>query len=149
MIAVNEPFRLAPVGPPQAYKTYEVVRPMATHTRPATCEEAGCLAYQRGWTTRVPAGSDLEAAVRASGRRWASRTPDCAGVVAYVFDAGTECFLSHTHRAPIERPSIYRVRDGDWRGNPSGRGRVHARPQDWVEDFAAHTDKIADALRKG
>jgi hypothetical protein len=142
-------FRLAPVGPPQAYKSYEIVRPRATHSRQATCEEVGCLAFQCGWTTRVPAGSDLEAAVRASGRQWLRAMAEPGGVTAYLFAPGTECFLSHTHRVPIERPSIYRVRDGDWRGNPSGRSRTHVRPEDWAEDFATHTDKITNELKKG
>jgi hypothetical protein len=141
-------FRVDPVGPPGAYKTYEIVRPRATHSRQATCEEVGCPAHRWGWTTRVPVGSDLEAAVRASGRAPASRHQDGA-VAVYIFAPGTECFESHLHRVPVERPSIYLVRDGDWRGNPSGQGRVHARPEDWVEDFSAHTDKIANELRKG
>ncbi|MGD2042050.1 MAG: hypothetical protein PVJ28_00250, partial [Acidimicrobiia bacterium] len=133
---MNRAFRIDPVGPVSSYKTYEMVRPRATHSRPATCEEVGCRAFLGGWTTRVPAGSDLEAVMRGAGRTWSRSWAEPGGVTAYLFPPGTECFLSHEHRVPVDRPSIYRVRDGDWRGNPSGRYRMHTRPEDWVEDFS-------------
>lgn len=142
-------FRISPVGPASAYRSYEILRPRATHTRAATCEEVDCRPHRWGWTTRVPAGSDLERLLRSSGRAWSGRTAEAGGVVAYLFGPGTECFRSHEHRLPVMRPSIYRVRDGDWRGNPSGFLRMHARPEDWAEDFAQHTDTIATAVRRG
>jgi hypothetical protein len=41
------------------------------------------------------------------------------------------------------------VRDGDFRGNPTGRRRMHASGADWVEDFAEHQAKLADQQQKG
>jgi hypothetical protein len=50
----------------------------------------------------------------------------------------------------VGRPELFIVRGGDYRGNPLGTPtRVHARPEDWVEDFSTHTQAIADRLEKG
>lgn len=142
-------FRLQPVGPASAYSTYGFRRPAATHSRPATCEEVDCEPYMYGWTTRVPTGSALEATLRASGRPWLRATAEPDGVTAYLFAPGTPCFRAHEHRVQLDRPSLYFVRDGDWRGNPTGHVRRHVRAEDWVEDFATHTDQIADQIRRG
>jgi hypothetical protein len=44
---------------------------------------------------------------------------------------------------PLERPELYVVRGGDWRGNPRGEVRRHSGPDSWVNDFAEHQDRIA------
>ena len=46
--------RVRPVGPPQAYKTYQVAVPRSSYRR-ATCEEFGCLNYRRGFKVAVRA----------------------------------------------------------------------------------------------
>lgn len=135
-------------APVTAMKTYAVAAPVATHFRPASCEEVGCLNYHNGWITKVPVDSDLEDIVKRSGRKWQYRSVR-AGVAAYTFAPGTACFNASTHRVPLERPALFVVRDGDHRGNPTGRQMQHTRPEFWVEDFAEHQQGIKDARDKG
>lgn len=140
--------RVQPVGPPEAYKTYQVSTP-ATHMRPATCAEVECPNHLLGWETFVPAGNErAHFLIRTSGRRYIAEPPNAAGVTRYVFEAGQACFKAPTHRVQV-RPELYVVRGGDWRGNPRGTVRRHVRPADWVEDFAEHLDDIATEARKG
>jgi hypothetical protein len=132
--------RIVPALGPAAYVTYSIASPIATHTRPATCEEVNCPAYLSGWTTRAPA--DLVPVVQSSGRRPAAVTRDGAETV-FTFAPGTECFRSSTHRVSLDRPEVFLRRGGDWRGNPAGLSPYrHARPGDWVEDFAEHQARI-------
>lgn len=138
--------RVAPVGPVQAYKTYQVSSPFSTHWRKATCEEVDCPNYLRGWKTILPVGSDLLDVVRKSGRPFTEERD--AAVVTFTFGPGLQCFDVSKHQVQF-RPERYLVRDGDHRGNPTGRVREHTRPADWVEDFALHADKIAQEIKKG
>lgn len=139
--------RATPVGRIDQYKTYTIAVPK-THTRPASCEEVGCLNYHNGFAVPVPAGDERRAfLLRTSGRPYTTELrPD--GVTLYKFAAGTVCFAASTHTIQVQ-PELYIVRDGDWRGNPTGRRRTHVRPADWVEDFAEHLDDIHDEVRKG
>jgi hypothetical protein len=139
--------RIQPVGPVQAYKTYQVSTPRS-HTRPASCAEVGCEPYAKGWTTvlHVVDQAQLVHTVRTSGRPFREATDGTQ--VTFVFEPGTRCFRAAEHRVQV-RPEIYVVRDGDWRGNPTGRSRQHDRPEHWVEDFALHQDRIITDLRKG
>lgn len=136
-------FRLQPQGPPQAYKTYQIVSPISTHHRPATCAEVGCAAYEHGWQTRVEGLSPgLLHLARTSGRTYVELQV-AAGETWLVFEAGQPCFRAKTHTVPLERPELYVVRGGDWRGNPRGDVRRHSGPDSWVNDFAEHQDRIA------
>ena len=145
---------IQPAGPPNAYKTYELRSPLATHHRPATCEEVGCLQWARGWLTTVPAGSGDEQLVRrmASGemdnrRRYFTETRD-GGMISFRFEAGTSCFRVGTHTTNLGRPPIMIVRDGDFRAS-TGNSRVHSREDDWVDDFATHQQQLADEIERG
>lgn len=141
--------RIEPQLPAAAYKTYQIISPKSTHFRKATCEEVDCPAYRNGWITRVPANSDLENLVRNSGRRWRGLKHEGAEVV-FIFDPGTECFESSKHTVRLERPEIYVVTGGDFRGNPLGTEPVrHKNAADWVDDFANHQDKIARQIERG
>jgi hypothetical protein len=137
--------RLEPAGPVHAYQTYQIVSPISTHFRDGTCDEAGCLAQRNGWRTTVDESTDLGARQahyirKQSGRRFTeSRTE--TGLTAFTFEAGQRCFA--THKVPLERPELYVVRGGDWRGNPRGEVRRHSGPDSWVNDFAEHQDRIA------
>jgi hypothetical protein len=92
---------------------------------------------------------DLVEAARKSGRRY--REEHIAeGQTYLVFDAGQPCFRASQHRARVDRPPLYIVRDGDYRGNPRGtKARLHQNPANWVEDFATHQQAIADEIEKG
>lgn len=144
--------RITPNLPAQVYKTYQIVQPLATHFRPATCEEAGCGAYERGWRTAVDETTELGQRQahyirRLSGRRFVEeRHPE--GMTAFVFEPGQRCFAQH--QVPLEREPWYFVRGGDWRGNPL---RIppyqHTRGEHWVEDFAEHQARLNEAIERG
>ncbi len=134
------------IVPVTAMKTYSVVAPTATHWRDATCEEVTCANHESGWRTKVDESTDLgmrQAAYirKQSGRRYREER-DEVGLTVFTFEAGQRCVAQH--RAPVGRPELFFVCDGDHRGNPTGNRRVHVRPEDWVEDFALHQDRLAD-----
>ncbi|MFI6251516.1 hypothetical protein [Streptomyces sp. NPDC051016] len=142
--------RIQPQMGAAAYKTYEVRSPLTTHFRPATCADVGCLHYLNGWQVRVETlTEDLLHAARNSGRRYVEQHI-ADGETWLVFEAGQPCFKAGQHRAPVGRAPLYLVRDGDHRGNPRGtKARLHQRPENWVEDFAEHQQKLADEIEKG
>jgi hypothetical protein len=143
---LSRPQPLMGVG---AYRTYEMRAPLGTHFRPATCPEVQCLHYLRGWRVHLEALTpDLVEAARTSGRRYREETVG-EGQTYLVFEPGQLCFRVSEHRARLDRAPLFVVRDGDYRGNPTGRGRQHTRSEDWVEDFAAHQQAIADEIEKG
>ena len=140
-------FRITPQMPASAYKTYQILSPVATHYRTGTCDEAGCLAYQHGWQTNVDEATDLGQRqahyIRTlCGRRFTERRTEL-GITAFTFQPGQKCFA--THKVPLDRPEFYVVRGGDWRGNPRGEVRRHSSGDSWVNDFAEHQDRIARA----
>lgn len=150
MGAIVQLNRIQPAMPPQAYKTFAMVSPIETHMRQATCEEVGCDHYTQGWKVHVEALTpDLLHAAKTSGRRYREEHV-AEGHTYLVFEPGQACFKAATHRAPIGRPPIFLVRDGDFRGNPRGtQTRRYDRPDQWVDDFATHQDMLADEIRKG
>jgi hypothetical protein len=142
---MNQPFRLDPAMGVGSYKTYSIRQPKTAQTRIGTCEQAGCEAWEFGWRTIVPAGSAQADYIRAkSGRRFTETVEN--GICTFTFHPGQKCFGEHH---VLDRPQFYLVRDGDWRGNPTGRQRMHTTGDYWVEDFAEHQAKLADQIEKG
>ena len=145
-----QPFRITPMLSVGAYKSYALAAPIQTHTRPARCEEVDCPNYLNGWRTLVDTATPL-------GQRQARYITERAGrsyvasiegaQLVFTFAAGQQCFAQHT--VPLGREPIYIVRDGDWRGNPTGRRRVHVRAEDWVDDFRTHQDALTTEIEKG
>ncbi|MFJ4682059.1 hypothetical protein [Streptomyces sp. NPDC088789] len=133
--------------------------PLTTHMRQATCEEVGCDQFRQGWRVHLEALTpDLVHEARTArcvvnGRQVPYRYREervAEGQTYLVFEAGQPCFRVAEHRAPIGRPPLYLVRDGDHRGNPRGtKARFHQRPDNWVEDFAEHQQALADEIKKG
>lgn len=142
--------RIQPQMPAAAYKTYSIAAPLSTHYRPATCQEVDCPRYLNGWRVHVEqVGPELTHTAKNSGRRY-QELRVAEGQTYLVFEAGQPCFQASEHRMRIDRPELYIVRDGDWRGNPRGtQARQHARPEHWVEDFAEHQQGLADTAQKG
>lgn len=144
--------RPAPLLDATEMKTYGIVSPRSTHFRRATCQEVDCQANARGWKTILdPLDPNQSAMIQyvqtQSGRRFNEYKLE-DGKVVFMFPAGQICFA--THQVSLERPANYIVRDGDWRGNPRGtQTRVHARPEDWVEDFALHQNNLIENLNRG
>ena len=138
-------FRVDPALPVHAYKTYEITSPIGTHFRTATCDEAGCLAQRNGWEPRVDKTTDLGQRQahyirKQSGRKFTERRE---AVTVFSFEAGQRCFAQH--KVPLDRPELYVVRGGDWRGNPTGEAR-RLGTDAWVNDFGEHQDRIARVI---
>ena len=142
--------RIEPQGPAQAYRTYQLLQPLATHFRIATCEEVDCPAYLHGWKTVIDESTELGQQqahyIRdESGRRY-QRDPVVfgQGLATYVFEAGQRCFRQH--HEPLEREPLAIVKDGDWRMSSNPR---HLKPDDWVDDFANHQDRLNTQRERG
>lgn len=141
--------RLQPQGQVQDYKTYQIVSPISTHWRKATCVEVNCPEYANGWRVRVEGlPPDMLHAAKTSGRKFT--VLDVTETEHWlVFEAGQPCFRASQHRALLDKQEIFLVRDGDYRGNPSGNVRKHTRPEHWQEDFAEHQDRLARQTERG
>lgn len=140
--------RAEPAMPAGAYKTYQIAAPLSSHFRPATCAEVDCPDYLRGWRVRwEPLTPELRHAATTSGRRY--RLEVVSATESWLlYEAGQPCFRAGEHRKRLERPELFVVRGGDHR-QAIGETRRHTRPEDWVDDFANHQDRIASAQRRG
>lgn len=143
MQRVNYPQRLASPG---AYQTYsgEVLRD--DRYRPESCVGYQCDAYVSGWRTAVDESTDLGARqahyIRTESRRAFVETRDRA-LTVFTFEAGQTCFAS-PHWIPQE---VFTLHRGDWRR--SELLRTFDRPDQWVDDFAEHQQRIADRIKRG
>lgn len=153
MMPSNEGMRIPPALPTHHMQSYQIVAPISTHFRSATCAEADCPPYLNGWRTTVDESTDLGQAqahyIRRESRRKFVEHRDPAGLTVFEFEAGQACFAADQHKVRIERPELFFRRGGDWRGNPTGERYQHHRPEFWVEDFAEHQQKIADRIQQG
>lgn len=143
-------FRLTPKMPVTAYKTYALRLPKETHYRKATCQEVECEANLNGWMTTLDLSTDLGERQAKYIRLHSGRTftvTENLPLIRLTFPPGQQCFADH--QVPLEREPFFIVRDGDWRGNPTGRRRQHTSAQDWIDDFGEHQQKIADAIEQG
>jgi hypothetical protein len=138
--------RIEPAGPVQAYKTYAIAAPPDRLVVTA-CEDAGCLAWRYGWETVLNESTDLGRAQAAYVRHQSGRTftesRTGAGLTVFRFESGQRCFAEH-----CTRPVTFAVRRGDWRGN-LGLIRQFDRPDQFVEDFGEHQQRLADQLERG
>lgn len=150
---MQAPFRIEPSAPVHAYKTYAVTVPAADpdDVRTASCADVDCPNLEHGWVSVVDEATELgqrqaDYIRRHAGRRFLEeRTAD--GLTRFVFEAGQECFARH--EVAGERAPIFLVRGGDWRGNPTGERRIHARPEHWVEDMQEQLDEIRTVRERG
>ncbi len=141
--------RLPPQGKVQDYKTYQIVSPLQTHWRKATCAEIDCPHYINGWRVRVEGlPPEMLHAARTAGRKYTELNVS-ENENWLVFESGQPCFRAAEHRKLLDKQEIFVVRDGDHRGNPTGRVRKHVRGSDWQEDFAEHQEKIAKRIEQG
>lgn len=133
--------------PVTAYETYSITSPRDTAVK-AACEQVSCPQWRHGWDTAVDESTELGTAQAAYIRSQSGRTfrelRTEAGLTVFRFESGQRCFAEHR-----TRPEVYLVRDGDFRGNPTGRRRQHTRPQDWVEDFGEHLQLVNDVRARG
>jgi hypothetical protein len=151
-ISSPEGQRLPPQLPVTAMRTFQILAPLSTHFRAATCEEVNCLRIINGFMVPVDESTDLGRKqahyIRNLSGRAFTEARDRAGLTVFTFQPGQRCFDPHRVRA--DRPERYLTRPGDWRGNPSGRPPVeHTKAEFWVEDFAENQDRIARQIEKG
>lgn len=149
---MRESMRMQPQLPVEAMKTYQVLAPRSTHFVPAPCSAANCPHYLNGWRTPIDESTDLGKQQayyirNQSGRRYTEDRNMLPGVTIFTFEAGQSCFRQHERR--LDKPEIFLVKGGDWRGNPTGMKREHVNADDWVDDFANHQDKLATRLNQG
>ena len=154
-------FRLDPIMDPRGYQTYQILAPVQTHTRPASCEEVDCEYWRNGWITRVDTSTPLGARqanyIRLhSGRRFTTgfgldgeedTHDDVFALVMFHFPPGQQCFTQH--RVPLDRPATFLRVGGDHRGNPTGERVKHSSAEDWRDDLGEHLDKIRDQRERG
>ncbi len=120
--------------------TYAVKSPRSTHTRPGTCEAARCKAFRIGFRLTLPANSDRIAHAKQfikgelDGIKRSFTLERDGNLVHLWFPKGTPCTRATKHRVSLQRPELYVVRGGDWRGN-TGTIRKHKVADHWVEDF--------------
>lgn len=141
--------RIDPQGRVQDYKTYQILSPLSTHWRPATCAEVDCPEYVNGWRVRTEGlPPDMVHAARTSGRRFTEL--DVSPTEHWlVFEAGQPCFRAQLHRQLLDKQEIFVTRDGDFRGNPTGQVRKHTRAEFWVEDMAENLDRVRAFQERG
>ncbi len=142
-----QPFRITPVGDPGDYVTY-AIRAGRDTTVVSACKDVGCQNWAHGWETTVDEATDLGKAQAAYIRQKSGRTSTeqrtAAGLTVFRFEAFQRCFTEHR-----TRPDSFWRRDGDFRGNPTGRSLRHTRAADWIEDFQEHEGSLADERQKG
>lgn len=136
--------RIQPQGPSQAYQTFQVASPIATHYRSATCEEVDCQHWINGWAINGNALQEKDwHAIKQSKRKY---TMDSEGWL--IFEAGQPCFKASTHRVAIGRPEIYRIGRGDWRSYNS-RNAQQVSTEEWLDRFRTNQDKLTTQLERG
>jgi hypothetical protein len=144
---MGEPFRLPAQGPAGAYQTFSV-KPRPDKAVRTVCERVGCPAWREGWESAIDERTDLGRAQAAYIRTKSGRTfreqRTAAGLTVFRFESGQRCFADHQ-----TRPELYLVRDGDYRGNPTGRRRVHTRAADWVEHMQEEFGRFNEDRRRG
>lgn len=142
--------RITPALPTQAYKTFKVASPLATHYRRATCEEVNCEAYTNGWTLKK---SDVDErlmhVIKESGRYYSEKTLELGGDVYLVFPPGQACFAVMQHVVPLNRPEFYFAGKGDFRSFSARRARKYDRADQWQHDFAELQDRNATLIQRG
>jgi hypothetical protein len=149
---------VAPLMGFAAYQTYSITAQRDRYIVQA-CKDAGCAYWRDGWESPVDERTE-------QGRMWAflirkksgrdfTEHKRADGVTVFRFSPYQRCFQEHRTKA-----DLFVARIGDWRGNPRGElerelhlarnaGRIHTRPQDWVEDAMEHEGRLADLRQKG
>lgn len=151
MINTGDGMRIAPSAPVNAYKTFQIIAPLSTHFREASCEEVNCGSFLNGFRSVIDESTELGQQqahyIRKLSRRKFTEEKQASGLTVFTFESGQNCFTKHQTR--LERPEHFVVRDGDWRGNPTGKRYVHTNSELWVEDFADHQENIKRVIERG
>lgn len=141
--------RITPRLPVQVMQTYAIAAPVPTHFREATCREVECPHFERGWATYVDENTELgqrqaDYIRRHSGRRF-KESREKEGVTTFTFPQGQTCFRPHQVR--IDRPEIFSVSGGDFRGRTTEPRILPAHG--WVEHMQENFDRLQTISEKG
>lgn len=139
--------RFTPGLPVQAMETYAIDAPKATHFRPATCREVDCEQHISGWKTVVDERTDLGAKqahyIRKESGRSFSEDREVDGLTTFLFEPGQTCFRQHEAR--LDRPEIFSLRGGDWRGATTERRVLPAHG--WVDEMQENFELLRQKVR--
>lgn len=145
--------RVQPGMPAQNYKTYGMVMPLKTHFRKVSCAEYECDQYRMGFDTVVDISTEIGRKqydfITHDKTRSYKATKEGTALVRFHFSPGTKPFAGpkHDHFTRVDRPPLFVVRGGDWRGNPRGvEPMLHKDGLNWADDFANHQDKLVRAM---
>jgi hypothetical protein len=134
--------RPEPGLPVDAMQTHHILAPVSTHWRKATCEEVGCLAYRNGWVLPLDGLDDGDIwQARNAGRAYTQQTNE-DGKVFLHFEAGQPCFRASTHQTRVDRPELFVVRNGDWRGTDTTPPIRFSGADAWRDHLGTHLDKF-------
>lgn len=139
--------RFTPKLPLQVMETFAIDAPAATHFRQGTCREVDCEQYIHGWKTAVDEATELGQRQahyirKESGRSFVEHR-EVDGLTTFVFDAGQTCF--RTHQVRIDRPEIFTLRGGDWRGTTTEPRRLPAHG--WVDEMQENFERLRQKVR--
>jgi hypothetical protein len=132
---------------PDAYRTFHIAAPRASHYRAATCEEAGCLPYRNGWRVHVDILNEAQKHAIISSSYKFRQTDHGPGETFWDFEPGQPCFHADEHTVPVGRPALFLLRDGDHRW--SQVRHQFRSPEAFRDASAEHQQTIADAIQKG
>lgn len=144
---MNRPlFRPTPKLPVQAMQTHHILAPTSTHFRRATCEEIGCLPFHHGWVLPLEGLDEGDIwQARNAGRRYHQQTNEDGAHFLY-FEAGQPCFRAATHTKRVDRPELFIVRNGDWRGSDGEEPIRFSGADAWADHLGTSLDRIASRL---
>lgn len=138
----------------EAYQTFGMKQPLATHWRRATCAEVKCKRYLNGWKTTfipgTPRGEQIRFQIKNSPIKRKYKVVRLPDRIEVLFEAGQECFVqdhpSTAHKKSLQRPQIHVVRKGDWRRGWDAR---NVSSSEWIDRFATNQDKLKTLVQRG
>lgn len=141
--------RIQPQGRVQDYKTYQILSPLSTHWRPATCADIDCPDYLGGWRVRVEGlPPEMLHTAKTTGRKF-TELHISENENWLVYEAGQPCFRAPFHKKLLDKQEIFVARDGDFRGNPTGNVRKHTRAEFWIEDMQENQQRLERLRERG
>ncbi len=142
-----------------AHLTYAIRSPR-TQPRLVTCEEFGCEAWAKGWTTTIPADQlDIFRAAcngQLDGLKRQAISVDSDAGLMFTFLPGNPCFDARNPEGRVPHlmyppaPEFYFVGPGETRRGFSVKGsRQHTRAEDWREDMQEHLARVKRDEERG
>ena len=122
---------------------FQASAPLATHWRPATCQEVDCEAHLLGFKLVLDeeAHADQIDALRTlrHGRHFTEHH-EVEGFIEFRFPAGQRCFKHHTTGIGRDPIMLHGV---------NAQVRQHVRAKDWHEDFNETSYQIQEQRKRG